>query len=70
MINPRRLTATYKRVNDPRFAGGRYYQPFLHKRTCRTFRRASEALAYVERLQARWIRLYDVAMIISREVAQ
>lgn len=62
MVNPRLLTPAYKKILSPHFGGGKFYQPFLGKRTRRAFFRASEAEAYAKRCQARWIRLYDAAI--------
>lgn len=67
MTNPHLLTPIYKKQMDPHFAGNKYYlaafrgaQFFL---TRRKFRRASEAETYASRIHARWIRLYDAAIV-------
>jgi hypothetical protein len=62
MINPHLITPKYKRVNSFQFAGGHKYFPLLNHFTRRSFRRASEAKEYAERVHARWCRLYLAAV--------
>lgn len=74
MRNPYLLDAKYKRWNNQRFAGGKYYLPILSgdgwSRACnRVFQRASEAEAYAIRVRARWLRLYDVATAVKEPSA-
>lgn len=63
MINPKVLSPTFKKIPSPHFGGGKYYQPFIGKRTRLAFKRASEAETYAKRVYARWVRLYDAAVI-------
>jgi hypothetical protein len=69
MINPHQIEPKYKRVNNPRFAGGHYYMPLVGHFTRRSFRRASEAETYAKRVHARWCRLYDAAVVEMMENA-
>jgi hypothetical protein len=62
MTNPHLIQPKYKRVNSYQFAGGHKYFPLLNHFTRRTFRRATEAKEYAERVHARWCRLYDAAV--------
>jgi len=64
------MDAKYKRQNYPQFAGGKYYIAVLAgdgfvKHAARIFKRASEAEAYAIRLRARWMRLYDAAVLLA-----
>lgn len=73
LINPNNLQAKHKKWLDPRFAGGKFYMPFLSgpgfTRGCRrVFKRASEAEAYGQRVRERWIRLYEAAISAMAEV--
>ena len=68
MRNPYLLDAKYKRWRDPRFFGVKYYLAVISgdgyaKASRRIFKRASEAEAYAIRLRARWMRLYDAAVM-------
>jgi len=72
MINPRLLRPAHKRWNQPHFSGGKVYFAILtgpvKLRTLRAravFKRADMAEMYAKRLLARWIRLYDAAIIIE-----
>ena len=72
MINPRLLRPAHKRCNQPHFSGGKVYFAILtgglNPRELRAriiFKRADEAEMYAKRLLARWIRLYDAAIIIE-----
>jgi hypothetical protein len=68
MKNPYLMDAKAKRQNNPRFAGGKYYLALLSgdgyvKHAARIFKRSSEAEEYAIRLRARWMRLYDAAVV-------
>ena len=65
MINPHLYEPMYKRVESQRFAGAKHYQPIVAIFTRRTFRRASEAKEYAERVHARWCRLYEAAIVVD-----
>lgn len=61
-INPHTQTPTYKRWNNPAFAGGKFYLAVLlpsEMRARRIFKRASEAEKYAVKLHAAACRLYD-----------
>jgi len=65
MIDPNGLRAGYKRWNNPRFAGGKFYIPVLIGsgailRTRRVFTRASEADAYSKKILGVWKRVYPM----------
>ena len=75
MINPGDLRPTYKKWFEPRFAGGKFYIPVLVGnnqvlRARRTFKRASEAQTYADRLLATWKRVYPMfqRMAVSGQV--
>ena len=68
MINPKMLVPRYVKKFSPRFGGGKTYIAFIGKPLGRyPFRRASEALAYAERIHARWCRLYDAAILAEMQ---
>lgn len=72
MINPRLLRASRVKILEDRFSGKHLYRGYLGGRVVNhwPFRRASEAQAYTERLLARWIRLYDAAVIAMVSAAE
>jgi len=70
MINPNKLIVWYHRTTD-RARGTKLYRagldvPHLYSRLSRrTFRTATEAVEYGERVKVRWIRLYNVAIYLT-----
>ena len=65
MINPTKLEAKSKKQVDARFAGNKYYLAILvgngyAQRARRSFKRASEAQAYADRLLKVWRRVYPL----------
>ena len=68
-INPHLFKPAYKRWKNLRAAGGKMYIPILSGpatfRTRLVFKRAGDAQAYASRLLARWIRLYNAAIVAT-----
>ena len=62
MINPHLYQPLVKRIEPQRYGGMKYYQPIVALFTKRTFKRASEAKEYAEKVRARWCRLYDTSI--------
>ena len=67
MINPHLLQPMYKPWRGSRW-DHKEYIPVLSgagytRATHRTFKRATEAKDYAIRIQSRWVRLYDAAIV-------
>jgi hypothetical protein len=72
MINPTKLEAKSKKQYDRYFAGNKFYFAILvgngyAQRARRTFKRASEAQAYADRLLMVWRRVYPLFVAWSAE---
>lgn len=71
MINPHVLQPSYGKVFNPKDPYGKYYCAVAGRQASawashKTFKTATLAKAYAERLVIRWRRLYDAA--IAQEV--
>lgn len=60
-VDPRVVPVRYVRESQARFAGLKWYRPVCLFPLKKTFRRASEALAYAQKVRARWIGLRQAA---------
>lgn len=68
LINPRLLKVHYEKHRSHRF--GKLYAPFVGRPCAARFRTATNALAYAQKVHARWCRLYDYAIANMVEVGQ
>ena len=68
MINPHLLQPSYGKVFNPKDPNGKYYCAVVGRQVSarasrKTFKTATLAKGYAERLVIRWRRLYDAAII-------
>lgn len=67
-VDPRVVKAQYVKETQARYAGLKWYRPVVVFKLRRTFRRASEALAYAEKVRLRWISLRKAASKVQADV--
>jgi hypothetical protein len=70
LVNPRMLKPWIEKIKSPKLPRGKVYVAVLTKRVSLYFPTRTSAEIYSAKVIARWIRLYDAALVTPQPASQ